>query len=97
MPITNTICIYKWTHLGMSYSSTGTDGQDLSCFVKDCLDYFYIYTKIIFYNSDDSGNLLTWKRALDHMADNSDILNPKQTIFEKLCIAHVYMLIVKHL
>ena len=75
--------------MGIPYYSTGAYGQSFSCDVKDCLDYFDIPTNVFAYNSDGGGNLLTWKIALDHVDNNSDIFNPKQLIFRQSCIAHV--------
>ena len=73
----------------MPYSSAGTDSQSLSCGIKDCMDYFYMPTKIVALTSDCGGNLSTCKKALDHVVDNSDVFNPKQHIFEQLCNAHI--------
>ena len=75
--------------MGNPYFSTGTCGQILSCTIRDCLDDFDITIKIVSYTNDDGENLWTYKRALDHVADNSDIINPKQPISEQSCITHV--------
>ena len=57
------------------------DGQSLSHDVRYCLDKFDIPAKVFAYTSDSGGNVLTYKRSLDHVVDNSDILNLKQPIF----------------
>ena len=78
----------KVIHLGMPWCVEGTDGQQLSSSVRDCLKVFNIQDKIVSYTSDGGSNLKACKNALDMSVTNSMVFGPMKRVFEQDCFAH---------
>jgi hypothetical protein len=76
------------THLGMTWSKGGTDGQSLSMAIKSCIDKFHLRQKVICYTLDGRDNLKMFKDNLDEAVSNDAIFNPSKPIFEQSCLAH---------
>lgn len=76
-------------HIGMPYSSAGTDGQSLSLAVKDCMQEYNLCHKVVSYTNDGGSNLGTCKTALEENVDNTDVFSPRQPIFDQDCVAHI--------
>ncbi len=75
-------------HLGMPYSTAGTDGRTLATAIRGCLNEFAVTTRVVGYVSDGGANLRTCKTVLDESVSNTAIFSPSQAAFSADCLAH---------